>query len=83
MHRSMTAQRITAAAADDHPAVVSTSSQFWSTNHGYVMLELAGYYGHDDTAVVSVLGQLLANLLVAMGDSRERVAASLAAAGWG
>ncbi|MFN8227620.1 MAG: TetR/AcrR family transcriptional regulator [Mycobacterium sp.] len=85
VHRCMTAGRITAAAADDHAAVVSTSAQFWSTIHGYVMLELAGYYGDavDGGALISVLGRLLANLLVAMGDSPERLAASMVAAGWG
>ena len=83
VRRCMSAHRITVADADDHPAVVSTSAQFWSTIHGYVMLELAGFYGHaGDGGVISVLARLLANLLVAMGDSPDDLNASLVAAGW-
>src|SRR5271156_7164153 len=45
VHRSILAGRITACSADDDAAVVATASQFWALIHGFVMLELAGYYG--------------------------------------
>jgi AcrR family transcriptional regulator len=80
VHRSILAGRITACSADDDVAVVATASQFWALIHGFVMLELAGYYGDDGVAVVRVLGSMTSNLLVALGDSPERVNESLQAA---
>nr|WP_205781682.1 TetR/AcrR family transcriptional regulator [Mycobacterium alsense] len=81
VHRCMLAGRIGAAdAADDGTTVVATAAQFWALIHGFVMLELAGYYGEDGAAVAPVLGSMTSKLLVALGDSAERVAQSLRAA---
>lgn len=80
VQRAMLAGRITASAADDDAAVVATAAQFWAVIHGFVMLELAGFYGHDDSALLPVLAALTANLLVALGDSPERVHQSQLAA---
>jgi AcrR family transcriptional regulator len=76
VHRSMRAGRITAGSADDDAAVVALAAQFWALIHGFVMLELAGFYGDDGSAVAPVLGSMTSNLLVALGDSPERVAQS-------
>ncbi|ORA19753.1 TetR/AcrR family transcriptional regulator [Mycobacterium arosiense] len=81
VHRCMLGGRIEAAGAskggvDDAP-VVATAAQFWALIHGFVMLELAGYYGTDGSAVVPVLGAMTSNLLVALGDSPERVERSM------
>ncbi len=80
VHRSILAGRITACSADDDAAVVATAAQFWALIHGFVMLELAGYYGDDGAAVAPVLGRVTSNLLVALGDSPERVKQSRRAA---
>lgn len=72
VHRSMRAGRITASAADDDAAVVATAAQFWALIHGFVMLELAGFYG-DDGAALPVLAEMATNLLVALGDSPDLV----------
>jgi len=73
VHRCMAGGRIGASgAAEDDAAVVSTAAQFWALIHGFVMLELAGYYGDGGAAVERVLGSLTVNLLVALGDSPER-----------
>ncbi|WP_369806129.1 TetR/AcrR family transcriptional regulator [Mycobacterium sp. E3251] len=77
VHRCMLAGRISAGAPDDDAAVLSTAAQFWALIHGFVMLELAGYYGHDGDAVLPLLASMNSNLLVALGDSPERVAQSL------
>jgi AcrR family transcriptional regulator len=76
VHRCMVAGRISAGAADDDATVVATAAQFWALIHGFVMLELAGYYGDDGSAVTPVLAAMTSNLLVALGDSPERVAQS-------
>ncbi|WP_116376352.1 TetR/AcrR family transcriptional regulator [Mycobacterium sp. MFM001] len=73
VHRSMLAGRITAGSASDDASVVAIAAQFWAAVHGFVMLELAGYYGDDGAAVGPVLAAMTTNLLVALGDSRERV----------
>ncbi|BBX65254.1 TetR family transcriptional regulator [Mycobacterium saskatchewanense] len=77
VHRCMLAGRISADSAHDDAAVVATAAQFWALIHGFVMLELAGYYGGDGAAVAPVLGSMTSNLLVALGDSPDRVARSL------
>jgi AcrR family transcriptional regulator len=76
VRRSILAGRITACSPDDDPTVVATAAQFWSLMHGFVMLELAGFYGHDGAAVAAVLDSMTSSLFVALGDSRERVAQS-------
>jgi AcrR family transcriptional regulator len=80
VQRSMRAGRITVGAAADDAAVVATAAQFWALVHGFVMLELAGFYGDDGAAVAPVLGALTSNFLVALGDSLERVRESQRAA---
>jgi hypothetical protein len=72
--------RITEGSADDDLAVVTTAAQFWALVHGFVMLELAGFYGDDGAAVAPVLGSIASNLLVALGDSPELVEQSQRAA---
>lgn len=76
VHRCMLAGRIagfSAAAPPDDATVVAIAAQFWASIHGFVMLELAGYYGAQGSAVGPVLAALTTNLLVALGDSPERV----------
>ena len=78
VHRAMVAGRISAGSPDDDAAVLAIASQFWTMMHGFVMLELAGYFG--DAALRPVLGELVANTLLALGDAPEAVAASRSAA---
>ena len=80
VHRCMVAGRIATGSADDDATVVATAAQFWALIHGFVMLELAGYYGDDGSAVTPVLAAMTSNLLVALGDSPERVERSRQAA---
>jgi AcrR family transcriptional regulator len=76
VRRSMLAGRIAGGSgdsADDDATVVAIAAQFWAAIHGFVMLELAGYYGAGGSAVGPVLAALTTNLLVALGDSPKRV----------
>ena len=73
VHRSMLAGRIAAGSPSDDATVVAIAAQFWASIHGFVMLELAGYYGAQGSAVGPVLGALTTNLLISLGDSPERV----------
>jgi AcrR family transcriptional regulator len=78
VRRSALAGRIGAQPRD--AAIVATAAQFWALIHGFVMLELAGFYGDDGAAVLPVLGAMTSNFFVALGDSPERVARSQRAA---
>jgi AcrR family transcriptional regulator len=73
VHRCMLAGRILAGSASDDATVVAVAAQFWSSIHGFVMLELAGFYGAQGSAIGPVLGSLTTNLLISLGDSPERV----------
>lgn len=81
VHRSMQGGRITVGAPDDDAAVVATAAQFWTIMHGFVMLELAGYYGSGGTAVGPVLAAMTRSLLTALGDTPEQVDRSLRSIG--
>jgi AcrR family transcriptional regulator len=80
VHRSMLAGRITAGSPSEDAAVVAVAAQFWASIHGFVMLELAGHFGAQGSAVLPVLAALTANLLVSLGDSPEQVRNSQRAA---
>ncbi|KZS75510.1 TetR family transcriptional regulator [Mycobacterium kansasii] len=77
VHRSMLAGRITVGSTGDgdvpDQVVVSTAAQFWALVHGFVMLELAGFFGEESATVPPVLAAMTTNLLVALGDAPERV----------
>jgi AcrR family transcriptional regulator len=79
VHRSMVAGRISGGSgvpegsASGDAIVVTIATQFWAAIHGFVMLELAGYYGAGGNAVEPVLASLTRTLLVALGDSPEQV----------
>jgi AcrR family transcriptional regulator len=75
VERSIRTGRIGGESPDDE-AIVATAAQFWALIHGFVMLELAGFYGDDGGAVAPVLGSMTSNFFVALGDSPERVTRS-------
>lgn len=52
------------------------AGQLWSALHGYVLLEIAGFFG-DGHGVDYVLGPLAQNLVIGLGDSPERVRRSI------
>ena len=52
----------------------------WSLIHGAVMLELAGFFGHEDHGPVQVLAPMMLDLLVGMGDDRDKATRSMTAA---
>lgn len=58
---------------------VVAAGQFLSGTHGYILLQTGGVFGseEDGRAVIASLG---VNLMVGLGDSRERATASLQAA---
>jgi AcrR family transcriptional regulator len=59
---------------------VIVAGQFLSATHGYVLLDSAGSFGHEGQGL-EVVAQLVINLMVGLGDSREAAERSLLAAG--
>ena len=51
----------------DDATVIATAAQFWALIHGFVMLELAGFYGDDGAAVAPVLDSMTSKLLCRPG----------------
>lgn len=56
-----------------HADALAVAGQVWSTIHGFVLLEIAGFFGDDGEGLLQVLGPLIANLLVGLGDGRDAV----------
>ncbi len=63
---------------DDDEAAIA--GRMWSINHGTVLLEMAGFFGHEGHGMSQILGPLAVDALVGMGDEREKTMASLATA---
>ena len=55
---------------------VVAAGQFLSATHGYVLLEIAGTFGHQGHGL-QILASLARNLMVGLGDSPEAVERSL------
>ncbi|MDY6997325.1 MAG: TetR/AcrR family transcriptional regulator [Actinomycetota bacterium] len=71
VHRMMVAGRIR---TDDELAV---AGRLWSINHGAVMLEMVGFFGHEGHGLTHILGPLIIDTLVGMGDDRDAATRSL------
>jgi AcrR family transcriptional regulator len=56
---------------------LAIAGRVWSLIHGAVMLEMAGFFGHEGHAVTQVLGPLTLDVLVGMGDDREKATQSM------
>jgi AcrR family transcriptional regulator len=57
---------------------VIAAGQFLSATHGFVLLEIAGVFGHEGDGL-NVVRPLAINLMVGLGDSREAATGSLRA----
>lgn len=73
VHRMIEAGRI----RDGDDGVIA--GRLWSVSHGAVMLEMAGLFGHEGHGLTEILLPLTVDVLVGMGDDRERATQSLAA----
>ena len=58
----------------------SIAGRLWSITHGVVMLEIAGYFGQEGHGLTQILAPATVDVLVGMGDDREKTHLSLAAA---
>lgn len=58
----------------------TAAAQVWSAIHGYVLLEIAGFFGRDGHGVEQVLQPLGINLAVGMGDTVRAATRSARAA---
>ena len=63
---------------NDGESVVA--GRLWTLTHGEVLLEIAGFFGREGHGVTEILAPITIDVLVGMGDDRERTNASLAAA---
>jgi AcrR family transcriptional regulator len=61
---------------------IRAAAQVWSTVHGFVLLEIAGYFGRDGRGIEQVFLPLGVNLAVGFGDTVTRATESARAAGF-
>ncbi|GAA1199812.1 TetR/AcrR family transcriptional regulator [Prauserella alba] len=59
---------------------VAIAAQFWSMIHGFVLLEMSGYFGTEGGGVTTVLAPHATNLLIGLGDDPAAVARSVRSA---
>jgi AcrR family transcriptional regulator len=60
---------------DDGASVVA--GRLWCITHGAVLLEIAGFFGHEGHGVTEILAPITVDVLVGMGDDRRRTNQSL------
>jgi AcrR family transcriptional regulator len=60
---------------DDGASVVA--GRLWCITHGAVLLEIAGFFGHEGHGVTEILAPITVDVLVGMGDDRKRTNQSL------
>ncbi|MCV7149747.1 hypothetical protein [Mycolicibacterium pyrenivorans] len=46
-------------------------------NHGAVLLEMAGFFGHEGHGLTQILGPLIIDTLVGMGNDRDAATQSM------
>jgi AcrR family transcriptional regulator len=63
---------------DDGEATLA--GRLWSLIHGAVMLEIAGFFGHEGHALTQILGPLTIDVFVGLGDDRDKAVGSMLAA---
>jgi AcrR family transcriptional regulator len=69
-------RRVTESGRLDPIDPVIAASQFLSATHGYVLLRAGEVFGGDEESA-ALIGSFGVNLMVGMGDNRERATASL------
>jgi AcrR family transcriptional regulator len=57
--------------------ILAIANRLWSLIHGVVMLELAGFLGHEGRALADVLSPVVIDVLVGMGDERDAATHSI------
>jgi AcrR family transcriptional regulator len=58
---------------------LAIAGRLWSLIHGSVMLEMAGFFGHEGHGLTQILAPLTIDTFVGMGDDRERTSQSMLA----
>jgi AcrR family transcriptional regulator len=59
---------------------LAVAGRLWSLVHGAVMLEMAGFFGHEGHGLTQILGPLTIDVFVGMGDDRDKATRSMLAA---
>lgn len=70
-------RRMTAAGRIRDEDELAVAGRLWSVIHGAVMLELAGFFGHEGHGLTQILGPLTVDVLVGLGDDREKALQSV------
>ncbi|OQO92543.1 hypothetical protein B1813_10190 [Saccharomonospora piscinae] len=69
-HLVAAVERLAASGRGTVPEPSAAAAQLWSAVHGYVLLEIAGFFGDEGHGVEQVLLPLAVNLAAGLGDDR-------------
>jgi AcrR family transcriptional regulator len=70
-------RRMTAAGRIRDDGESAIAGRLWSFIHGEVLLEMAGFFGQEGHGITQILGPLTVDVLVGMGDDRQKTVGSL------
>ena len=56
---------------------LAVAGRLWSLIHGAVMLEMAGFFGHEGHGLSQILAPLTIDVFVGMGDDRDQTTLSM------
>jgi AcrR family transcriptional regulator len=56
---------------------LAIACRLWSLIHGAVMLEMAGFFGHENHGLTQILAPLTIDAFVGMGDDRDKTISSM------
>ena len=56
---------------------LAVAGRLWSLIHGAVMLEMAGFFGHEGHGLSQILAPLTIDVVVGMGDDRDQTTLSM------
>jgi AcrR family transcriptional regulator len=73
-------QRMIAAGRIRDDGASAIAGRLWSLIHGEVLLEIAGFFGHEGRGMTQILAPATVDLLVGMGDDRAKAIRSMEAA---
>jgi hypothetical protein len=70
-------ERIKASGRIDQTDTIAAAGQFLAATHGFVLLEMAGYFGPEGDGLTRVVAPMAISLMVGLGAKRDNVERSI------
>lgn len=70
-------ERIKASGRIDQTDTIAAAGQFLAATHGFILLEMAGYFGPEGDGLIRVVAPMAISLMVGLGADRDNVERSI------